>query len=1134
MSGAGAAPWTAAIDRLRDDAHCPVCGTTITGARCAQCSAALDGPEAQLLRRVSQVAAVALERRERIVAGLAHDAARAIAGAQQGSGGGHGIPAHVHGSVVAPAVPVAVGAVRPVPAAEDSAPLQSVLSVAGAGLFGIAAIVFSFFTPDLAQGVRGAIVAATGALFLGGGVLLARRGLRFSAETVGGLALVFGALSVQTAATVLAPVLTSWFVAAVLTAIASVALLLLARRTGLRIWLWAATLGIAAVPAMLGGALGTGDGVLLGFLGVAFVALAEVAVLPRLGAARVAENRFAAERGSLIAAQGVAIGIVLVMSAANPLLSGESMPVLALAAVLVAVHALLATKNGAAVAWSVVAGVAGAGAPVLVVLSAVPGMAFAWFVVVCATGVGAGLVLLGAVLPLPGSARRGAVIGGALGVLVVALMPGTMFALVTGGSALARLIGRGSAGAVATGASSMPSALGWALLCSLAIGALALGACARLAGSRVHPVLRSMLGTVAIAPGSLAVLAVGASALLPLVARIALLLGCAVATVLRVRTLSPDARAWHSGAARTLLLIAALAAVVLSAMIGSEDPAVMPAAGMATLAAAFVLGGALPAAWRFPLVAAGFGYALVLVSETLALAGLGGVALLSLTATAGLLVLAVATVMPRVGARSWQAMLVVAAVPFALGVAQVLVERSGWTALPTATAALLATLLTGTRRAGLTAAVRLFAAAVVVPALAVTVLCLGAQLLPMSASPVVLPLIAALVAVALAGTARIRRALTARGLGRILAMRVQSAIEASALLTGALAVLLAVVREAAGFGTACAVLALLSAGAAVAAATTGRRHLRAVAAVAATGALWSAWASLGIEPAEAYLLPPAVALVVLGVVQALRGRPSTVPAVSGLALAILPVLLLVGAGDARSVPRTVGLVAASGILSLAVGVLGRRIAGGGSVALRRLRPVSAWFAVAAMVAGLAGPAQALLIARGHGAAAVMAVPPRGAGLFLFCLGVSAAGRRGWPPPRGRCAPSSWTTGSAHRGGCSPPPCSRARSASGRPSPATGSRSGACGHSPCCCSGRCCGGPRCGARRDDPAPGLVPVRGRVRDRGRGLEPARPQGGVVLAPARTRAAGGRSPGRARRRRRSRRPVGSGRPAKPGGAR
>src|SRR5690606_12874113 len=230
------------------------------------------------------------------------------------------------------------------------------------------------------------------------------------------------------------------------------------------------------------------------------------------------------------------------------------------------------------------------------------------------------------------------------------------------------------------------------------------------------------------------------------------------------------------------------------------------------------------ATWRFLHVGVGYAYALVMVSTALSLAGVGGVALLCLTASAGLLGAIAATFTPAVSARSWQTILVVATVPFAIGIVQVVFERSGWTALSTGLLFVLALSLLLTRRPGLTVVIRTLAATVLVPSLAVVILCLGAQLLVQSGSPVVLPLIALLVALTLPSGGMIREALVGRGLLAPTADAARVAVEASALLTAGIAVVLSLARDAAGYGTACLVLVIIGVGAVLAAAIAGRRY----------------------------------------------------------------------------------------------------------------------------------------------------------------------------------------------------------------------------------------------------------------------------------------------------------------------
>src|SRR5690606_17088207 len=114
------------------------------------------------------------------------------------------------------------------------------------------------------------------------------------------------------------------------------------------------------------------------------------------------------------------------------------------------------------------------------------------------------------------------------------------------------------------------------------------------------------------------------------------------------------------------------------------------AGGVAVVVAIAFLGRAMPASVRFLYVGLGYAYALLVFAAALGLAGVAPVAQLCLTTSLAALGAIAATYLPRVGARAWWAILAVTAVPFALGVAQVVIERSGWTALSTGLIFLLA------------------------------------------------------------------------------------------------------------------------------------------------------------------------------------------------------------------------------------------------------------------------------------------------------------------------------------------------------------------------------------------------------------------------------------------------------------
>ncbi|MET0590649.1 MAG: hypothetical protein ABWZ77_05690, partial [Naasia sp.] len=321
----------------------------------------------------------------------------------------------------------------------------------------------------------------------------------------------------------------------------------------------------------------------------------------------------------------------------------------------------------------------------------------------------------------------------------------------------------------------------------------------------------------------------------------------------------------------------------------------------------------------------------------------------------GALVALVATLWDRVPIRHWYAVLAVTAIPFLIGVASVLEVRSGWTALSTGLILALALTLVLTRRPGLAPVVRALAASILVPSVAVVTVSLGAEWLESSGSPVVLPIIAVVVAAVLGSLrgieARIRRRAgeaPTRMLDPVLA------IEISTLVTGALTVLLALVRDAAGLSTALVVLVLIGLGGVLARLLARRPYGWWLAGSAWTAALWTVWAMLGVTEAEPYYLPTSLVVASIGVVALLRGRGGDALVISGLAAAIVPTAALLAAvGEALAFPaRTIGLLVAAVVL-LGAGVRLDRRAGGGerSERFRMLRIASTLIGMVAATAG---------------------------------------------------------------------------------------------------------------------------------------------------------------------------------------
>ncbi|WP_353707162.1 hypothetical protein ABRQ22_14030 [Cellulosimicrobium sp. ES-005] len=413
-----------------------------------------------------------------------------------------------------------------------------------------------------------------------------------------------------------------------------------------------------------------------------------------------------------------------------------------------------------------------------------------------------------------------------------------------------------------------------------------------------------------------------------------------------------EARVWYAAA------VAGAIAAVLLLVAGSWVARPTATAG------AVVVGGLLlaaraaaPRALHAPLVGTAYGYALLVLGVTLAWSGAGTVAVLcAVSGVASLAALAV-TLVPRVDRDSWWAVLGVTAVPFGLGVLTVVDERSWWSVAACAAMLALEVVLVGSRRPGSVTALRVLAAALVLPTAAVAVVSAGALLLPGSGSPVVLPVVALLVATALAAacpvTARIHLAA-----GRV-------AVEASAALTGAIAVGLAFGRPAAGPTVAVAVLLLLAVGAGLAARDRDRRGEWWLAAALATAALWTALAAAEVGLVEAYTAPPALAALVVGALLARRGRRWWELASAGLVLLVVPSVLALGAAPGAGDVRAPLLVVAGAGCVLAAVLLGRGTGEGGWRRAAALR-----LAGAGVLAATGGTVESLHVAHAPGGGAV--------------------------------------------------------------------------------------------------------------------------------------------------------------------
>ncbi len=983
-----------AIERLRRSDECPVCERrTLAQSRCQVCGSDFAGTAGAELWRASLAAADALDVRQAALDRMrpppapAHpDAAGAQAAAHTAAAsatspsaaGTASASAGIAGPQVAPRIAPAPAALLPA----RSATLQSVLAVAGAGLLGIAAVVFAYASPDISERTtRTAILAIVTAVLAAGALLLARRRLRFSAEAVAALSGVFVVLDIASVAESATAAAGPLVAAAIGSLTAGGVLLGLGVAARIRVWIWSGLVALAVTPMLFGAAGGGWLGTTAGMLCATGAALALVTLTGSLE--RRTGGWLDVERGTLTVLQ-----FVCVLAAGSQLLripfTHPTAMWLTVTAVL-SVIALLSLRSAgggpAGGLWSATLGVS-AVAAVGVLPFAIPGVDARWFFALVPAAVAAGL--LATTTRPPHRVHRDALLSGALAIVAVAgaapvsaglgvialglaghegMLPPTgevavvlgLVLLVAAFIAHPRLarpvVGEPDASAgdersddtagapVALhpgtesvahrpGTETEPDATPPAPASAVA-GARPASDSSRLAG---------LGGALAI----LTVLVTVASSIAPLPWRLALGLLLAVAACLvTLRTVRLTA------SARGLLVVGAHAVVLLSAVLAWQHAALTVVAGAAVVAVSALLAHTAPASIRFVHAALAYAYSLALLAHALGDAGLGAVPLLCAVTSAGGLVAMATTYLPRVPARTWYAVLAVTGVPFVIGVAQVVFERSGWTALSTGVIFALALTLTGTRRPGVPRVLRVCAAALLVPSLAVVLVCLGAQALATSGSPVVLPVIAVLVALVLPSRFAIRRVL-ARRIGSPDATAAALAIEGSTLLTAVIAVGLALERDAAGLGTALLVLVLLGIGGFATAIWAGRRYGWWMGAASLTGALWCAWGIAGIAEPEPYLLPPALGAVVVGTVLTARGRPGVPLVATGLAIATLPVLALLAVDGSAHGWRTGGLLGAAWLLALGARLLRDRL-----TVLRT--PVL----LAAMLAGAAGALQGM-------------------------------------------------------------------------------------------------------------------------------------------------------------------------------
>ena len=156
-----------------------------------------------------------------------------------------------------------------------------------------------------------------------------------------------------------------------------------------------------------------------------------------------------------------------------------------------------------------------------------------------------------------------------------------------------------------------------------------------------------------------------------------------------------------------------------------------------------------------------------------------------------------------------------------------------------------------------------------------------------------------------------------------------------------------------------------------------------------TGALWCLWALADVTVIEPYLLPPALALAIIGAIVTGRGGRGAGLYATGLAVATVPVLgilAVTGNGDdglVGAIPwRAAGLLAGAWILLLLGAVAGR----GKSRLAERFASIRIPTLALAIAAGAAGPIQAVRYGLGRDPLELIGLP-----LLLVCLAFGATG-----------------------------------------------------------------------------------------------------------------------------------------------
>jgi hypothetical protein len=910
---------------------------------CPFCGVALTGPIAEELREESSIAAEALDRRQSLIDRLP------VAASQPPPPGMAASPVAVtdaalpaYGARVPGApTPVAAPAARPT----SQVSLQSILAIAGAGLFAVAAIVFNFLNRDLMDpGLRVGIIGVITAIFLGGAWLLSRRRLQFSAEAIGALGMVFVALDISSFAELAPDDVSLWTFAGIGTAVSAAVLVLIAALVRIRTWLWAGMLGLVLAPAFFGYG---GDGRWAALVG--HLVAGAVTVVAHVGLRRLSarfSSAFRTDHATAATLRLLVVVIVLVQLVVIDVPTSTER-VLGTAAALLTL-ALLAGFSARYVLgglWSLFATLFGVAAVALLPLALdLPTADAPWYLalVPAAATIGVGILALIPALP---SVRAGAWTTGAFVVTLAAALPAVAVTVVQVLSiwvrfGLERETDLGPLHDVWRAPdeySVVPPEVGLAAWLGIGVAVAGLGVLS--ASSRRAPDAPGRYGRAVLAVacwcGMLGLL--GLATWSQFSWAVQLIVALAAAGVVLAALLALPGLRRAPATYRVPLVAGAHALIVVAVVTSWTANALTVLGGVAIVAAIVVLAHALPRPVRAVHIGVAYGYGLLVFARALDLAGVETIAVLALTTSLAAICALVATLVHRLPVPYWYAILIVTFVPFVIGVVTVIRDRSGWTAISTALIFALALTLLATRRSGLNRLVRSSAAALLVPSLAVVVVCLASQFLEISGSRVALPVIATIVALTLAAGRVITDVLRRGGQSDEDVRIARGTIEVSSLVTAGIAVALALFLPAAGYEIAMIVLLILGIGSAAARIFAGRPYGWWGAGASWTGALWCVWALAGVDVVEPYILPPALGAVAIGTILIARGREGVALVATGLVTAVAPTLVLLavaGNGVGAEAPwRTVGTLAAAAVLLL-VGLVVTRRPGARLAALR--------------------------------------------------------------------------------------------------------------------------------------------------------------------------------------------------------